>query len=224
MSRFSVQARGSRRRGLVGDERRAELTYASILCRRVTGDHPRRVNVPSTLAGGGILGVMVNVSAELADLDRAVYGAIAATETPTLDRAMRTLASAADYSRLSMAAAAALAVGAGPAGRRAAVGGLAAGAPGGVLAAVAVPAAVVTLLVKPIAHRRRPDRAGASVPSQRHVPMPTSRSFPSGHSAAAMAFAAAASRWVPAAGAPLYGLAALVSYSRVHTGVHFPGD
>jgi membrane-associated phospholipid phosphatase len=173
------------------------------------------VNVSATLAGGGILGVMVNLSAELADLDRAVYGAIAATETPTLDRAMRTLARAADYSRLSMASAAALALGAGPSGRRAAVGGL---------AAVAATSAVVNLVVKPVAHRRRPDRAGASVPSQRHVPMPTSRSFPSGHSAAAMAFAAGASRWVPAAGAPLYALAALVSYSRVHTGVHFPGD
>ena len=39
-----------------------------------------------------------------------------------------------------------------------------------------------------------------------------------------MAFAAAASRWMPAAGAPLYALAGLVSYSRVHSGVHFPGD
>jgi membrane-associated phospholipid phosphatase len=26
------------------------------------------------------------------------------------------------------------------------------------------------------------------------------------------------------AGVPLYGLAALVAYSRIHTGVHFPGD
>jgi undecaprenyl-diphosphatase len=39
-----------------------------------------------------------------------------------------------------------------------------------------------------------------------------------------MAFATAASRWVPAAGAPLYSLAGLVAYSRVHSGVHFPGD
>jgi membrane-associated phospholipid phosphatase len=161
---------------------------------------------------------MVKVSAELAELaglDEAVYAAIAGTETPTLDRAMRTLAGAADYSRLSMAAAAALALRGGPRGRRAAAGGL---------AAVAATSAVVNLVIKPLAHRRRPDRAGASVPSARHVPMPMSRSFPSGHSAAAMAFAAAASRWVPGAGAPLYALAALVSYSRIHTGVHFPGD
>src|SRR6202012_3663142 len=65
-------------------------------------------------------GVMTNVSTELAGLDQAVYAAIAATDTPTLDRAMRTLAQAADHSRLSMAAAAVLALragGAGPAGR-----------------------------------------------------------------------------------------------------------
>jgi undecaprenyl-diphosphatase len=158
---------------------------------------------------------MANVRAELAGLDQAVYAAIAGADTPTLDRAMRTLAGAADHSRLSMVAAAALAVGAGAPGRRAAAGGL---------AAVAVTSAVVNLAMKPLARRRRPDRVGASVPSQRHVPMPASRSFPSGHSAAAMAFAAAASRWMPTAGGPLYALAGLVSYSRIHTGVHFPGD
>jgi len=171
--------------------------------------------VTTTVSGAAILSVVANLPAELDALDRAVYGAIATSETPTLDRAMRTLASAADHSRLSMAAAVVLAVGGGAPGRRAAAGGL---------VAVAVTSAAVNLVIKPVAHRRRPDRAGASVPSQRHVPMPASRSFPSGHSAAAMAFATAASRWVPAAGAPLYALAGLVSYSRVHSGVHFPGD
>jgi undecaprenyl-diphosphatase len=31
-------------------------------------------------------------------------------------------------------------------------------------------------------------------------------------------------RELPAAGVPLQSLAALVGYSRVHTGVHYPGD
>src|ERR1700734_304934 len=119
MSRVSVHVRGSRRRGGPMDERRAELTSVNIKRGRVTGDHPGRVNVRASR--WGILGVMANVSAELADLDRAVYEAIAATGTPTLDRGMRTLARAADYSRLSMAAAAALALRGGPSGRRAAV-------------------------------------------------------------------------------------------------------
>ena len=54
--------------------------------------------------------------------------------------------------------------------------------------------------------------------------MPTSRSFPSGHSAAAFAFATGVGHVSPAAAVPLRALAALVAYSRVHTGVHYPGD
>jgi membrane-associated phospholipid phosphatase len=62
------------------------------------------------------------------------------------------------------------------------------------------------------------------VPVDRHVRMPISSSFPSGHSAAAFAFATGVGRVSPIAAAPLYGLATLVAYSRVHTGVHYPGD
>jgi undecaprenyl-diphosphatase len=152
---------------------------------------------------------------ELARLDSAVYAAIAGAPTPRLDDALRLLAAAADYSRLSIATAAVMGLTGGTAGRRASVGGL---------ASVAVTSAVVNLLVKPLGRRRRPDRSAASVPLARQVPMPDSRSFPSGHTAAAVAFASGASRSLPAVGAPLYVLAALVSYSRVHTGVHFPGD
>ena len=54
--------------------------------------------------------------------------------------------------------------------------------------------------------------------------MPSSRSFPSGHTAAAFAFATGVGHASPAAAVPLRALAALVGYSRVHTGVHYPGD
>jgi undecaprenyl-diphosphatase len=54
--------------------------------------------------------------------------------------------------------------------------------------------------------------------------MPTSTSFPSGHSASAFAFATAVGSEVPALAVPLRALAAAVAYSRVHTGVHYPGD
>lgn len=54
--------------------------------------------------------------------------------------------------------------------------------------------------------------------------MPGSRSFPSGHTAAAVAFARGVGRQLPQARLPLEALAALVGYSRVHTGVHYPGD
>ena len=54
--------------------------------------------------------------------------------------------------------------------------------------------------------------------------MPVSQSFPSRHSAAAFAFAFGVGHVSPAAAVPLRGLAPLVAYSRVHTGVHYPAD
>jgi undecaprenyl-diphosphatase len=152
---------------------------------------------------------------DAARIDVALYAAIAQTATPALDRAMARLSHAADYSRLSLAAAAALAAAGGRTGRRAAAHGL---------AAVGVTASVVNLVAKPLGGRRRPDRAAQRVPVARHVPMPASTSFPSGHAAAAFAFATGVGHVLPAAAIPLHGLAALVAYSRVHTGVHYPGD
>jgi undecaprenyl-diphosphatase len=152
---------------------------------------------------------------ELERLDVATYAAIASTPTPRLDQAMARFSRAADYSRLSLAAAAGLALFGGSEGRRAAVAGL---------ASVAVTATVVNVAVKPLARRRRPDRLVHEVPIARHVPMPSSRSFPSGHSAAAFAFASGAGDAMPAASLPLHALAGAVAYSRVHTGVHWPLD
>jgi undecaprenyl-diphosphatase len=54
--------------------------------------------------------------------------------------------------------------------------------------------------------------------------MPDSTSFPSGHSASAFAFAEGVSTAAPALGVPVRLLAVAVAYSRVHTGVHYPGD
>ena len=150
--------------------------------------------------------------ADVTRLDLAVYEAIAATPTPTLDRAMNRLTRAANHSKLSLAAAAVMAGVGGRPGRRAAATGL---------ASLAATSAVVNLGVKLAARRRRPH---GEVPLARQVPMPTSRSFPSGHSAAAFAFATGVADVSPAAAIPLRALAAVVAYSRVHTGVHFPGD
>ena len=155
------------------------------------------------------------ILADLASIDRAVYTAIARTETPSLDRAMRRLSSAADYSKLSLTAAGALTLCGGSRGRGAAVSGL---------ASVAVTATVVNTLIKPLGRRRRPDQAAEDIPLERRGRMPSSRSFPSGHTAAAVAFAHGVSRVMPWAGVPLHALAAAVGYSRVHTGVHYPGD
>ena len=148
-------------------------------------------------------------------LDVAIYAAVAATSTPNLDAAMSRLTRAANYSRLSVGSAALLAVAGGRTGRRAA---------GRGLASLAVTATVVNVAIKPLARRRRPDRVAGDVPLARHVRMPVSRSFPSGHAAAAFGFAAGVGEVLPVVAVPLRALAALVGYSRVHTGVHYPGD
>jgi membrane-associated phospholipid phosphatase len=90
--------------------------------------------------------------------------------------------------------------------------------------AIGVTSALVNLAVKSAWARQRPDRAGAGVPVWRNVRMPASTSFPSGHAASGFAFAAAIGRDQPWLGLALRFLAAAVGYSRVHTGVHYPGD
>ncbi len=152
---------------------------------------------------------------QLGEVDRAMYQAIASTPTPALDKPLRRLSRAADNSRLWLTTAGVLAVAGGPRGRRAAVRGV---------LAIGVTSAVVNLAIKPLAYRTRPDRAGAGVPGVRQVAMPGSTSFPSGHSASAFAFATALSRERPWVALGTGFLASAVAYSRVHTGVHYPGD
>ena len=148
-------------------------------------------------------------------LDGATYAAIAATPTPVLDGVFRGLSRSADHWKLWLGSAAVLAVAGGRRGRRSAVNGI---------AAMAVSSTVVNAALKPLGDRRRPDRTWHEVPLARHVSMPASTSFPSGHAAAAAAFATGVATATPEAGLPLGAAAALVAYSRVHTGVHYPVD
>ena len=152
---------------------------------------------------------------ELGAVDRAIYSAVASTPTPSLDKPLRRLSNAANDSRLWLAIATGFAVAGGGTGRRAAVRGT---------LAIGVTSALVNLAVKSAWSRQRPDRAGAGVPFQRNVRMPTSTSFPSGHAASGFAFAAAIGRDQPGLGLALGFVAAAVAYSRVHTGVHYPSD
>ncbi len=148
-------------------------------------------------------------------VDAAVYGAIAAAETPRLDRAMRSLSRAADHGKLWLGAAGLIALAGGPGGRAAARRGL---------LSLGVASAAANLVGKPLTTRRRPERRELDELRSRHVPMPATSSFPSGHSASAFAFATGAGAAAPALSAPLRALATLVGYSRVHTGVHYPAD
>ncbi|MFE7855498.1 phosphatase PAP2 family protein [Streptomyces sp. NPDC101209] len=151
---------------------------------------------------------------DLAALDQALYEAVTVTSTPTLDVALRRLSAAADHSKISFAVAGALALWPGSTRRAAALG----------VAAIGVASATANLLGKRLVRRPRPHRAEDSPFPGRHVPMPESASFPSGHTASAVAFAAAVGTAFPAATVPLGLLACAVGYSRVHTGVHYPGD
>src|SRR5215208_1480136 len=152
---------------------------------------------------------------QLQALDAVIYAAVAATPTPTFDRALGALSRAADNSRLWIGAAALLATAGGPPGLRDATSGI---------TSLGVTSALVNIGLKPLGRRRRPDRVGAAVPVTRHVSMPRSTSFPSGHSASAFAFASGVGASLPIAGMPLRAVAALVAYSRLHTGVHYPAD
>jgi membrane-associated phospholipid phosphatase len=152
---------------------------------------------------------------DLSAVDHAVYQAIASTSTPTIDVPLRHLSDAANRSLIWVGAAGMLACLGGARGRRAAVDGL---------AAVGVSSAVVNVGLKQLAERTRPDRDSAGVIRPRHTAMPRSSSFPSGHSASGFAFATAIGREIPTLAIPLRVLAAAVAYSRVHSGVHYPGD
>ena len=143
-------------------------------------------------------------------VDRGLLQRSARTRTPGLDRALVGVTRAATYSRLWLLIAGGLAA-TGAEGRRAA---------GRGVLAIAIAATLANGPAKLLVRRRRPT-------SLRHVPLlatPRSSSFPSGHSASAFAFATATSAEIPLLGPALLPLAAVVAYSRVYTGVHYPSD
>ncbi|MCX6373091.1 MAG: phosphatase PAP2 family protein [Actinobacteria bacterium] len=152
---------------------------------------------------------------ELVELDVAVYQAVEATPTPLIDVPLKRLSNLANHAQLYAGLAALLFAVGGPKGRRAAVTGL---------AAVGLNSAIVNIPMKFAGRRPRPERGAVHFVEARHVRMPTSTSFPSGHSASGFAFAAGVAEALPALGVPLRALATVVAYSRVHSGVHYPGD
>lgn len=144
-------------------------------------------------------------------LDRRLMRRSFGARSPALDRALIATTRAADYSRLWLVLAGALAVFGGRPGRRAA---------GRGLIALALAAAAANGPAKLLVRRRRP----SSHRRPTLIRTPRSTSFPSGHTAAAFAFATGASTELPALAPVLVPLAGAVAYSRVHTGVHYPSD
>jgi membrane-associated phospholipid phosphatase len=157
----------------------------------------------------------VRLLRQLGRLDRTAYRAVAEMSTPVLDGPLRRVSDFANFSKPWFLIAAALAVFGGPRGRRAAATGV---------AAIALTSFVVNQPLKLVGERRRPDRTRLRVPESRWVKMPSSTSFPSGHSGSAAAFAVAVSDVLPGLRLPLRTAAAIVAFSRIYTGVHYPGD
>ena len=91
------------------------------------------------------------------------------------------------------------------------------------VASQGVSSLVVNTAVKQAFGRVRPDMA--NLQSHRRLRRePGTLSFPSGHSSSAAAFATGVALEAPVAGLVLAPLALGVGYSRVHVGVHYPGD
>jgi membrane-associated phospholipid phosphatase len=144
-------------------------------------------------------------------LDRRLMRLSFGARSSAVDRSLVAITRAASYSQLWLLIAGALAVFGGRQGRRAA---------GRGLIAIAIAAVVANGPGKMLVRRRRP--SSRSRPTL--IRMPRSTSFPSGHTAAAFAFASAASIELPVMAPALLPLAGAVAYSRVHTGVHYPSD
>ena len=122
--------------------------------------------------------IMARVLRRLGRLDHSAYQSVAAMSTPLLDRPLRHVSDFADLSKPWLLVAAALALFGGTRGRRAATTGI---------VAIGLNSLLVNQLMKLVGERRRPDRTQLGVPESRWVLMPSSTSFPSGHSASAAA-------------------------------------
>ncbi|WP_348788114.1 phosphatase PAP2 family protein [Leifsonia sp. NPDC080035] len=148
----------------------------------------------------------------IARIDEAVARRINARRTgPAADAFWRLFTGAADHGKLWFAAAGVLV----------ALGKPKAAARG--LASLGLASLVANVVGKRLLGGQRP--ALTSIPVSRRLDRsPTSPSFPSGHTASAVAFTTGVALGSPAAGAALAPLAAGVGYSRLHTGAHWFSD
>jgi len=170
---------------------------------------------PQSIASGRLRATTVRGLRVLGRWDRAAYRQVAEMSTPVLDNPLRRLSHFANHSKPWFLVAGVLAAVGGQQGRRAAATGV---------AAIGITSLVVNQPMKLAGDRARPDRDGVGVPQERWVRMPTSSSFPSGHSASAAAFAVAVGDVMPSMRWPLRVAGGLVAFSRVYVGVHYPAD
>ena len=147
------------------------------------------------------------------NLDARLHAYVGGLPSSPADRWLRRLTRSANHGRLWLVLGGLLAFRRG-ALRRGALRGL---------GSMAITSALVNVVLKTVFRRGRPDQT--ELRSERALRRsPTSSSFPSGHSASAAAFVTGLAMESLPAGAALAPVGLAVGYSRVHVGVHFPGD
>ena len=150
----------------------------------------------------------------LVKADLAAFRRVARIQSPTFDRTLPVLSTAANHSALWMLLGAGLATWGGRFGKRAAIRGL---------GSVAVTSTLVSGGLKHLFRRPRP--ALRDIPLARRLTrQPLTTSFPSGHAASAGAFVVGVASEAPSLGPPVAALGGAVAFSRVYTGVHYPID
>ncbi|MFF1721137.1 phosphatase PAP2 family protein [Streptomyces sviceus] len=150
---------------------------------------------------------------DVQEVDGALTRRAASRIPPGVAKVLSAVEEAAESSKLWCGAAAVMAWKGGGRGRRAAAAGL---------AALAVAQLVSNGLCKQLAGRPRPPAEW--IPHDEVADRPDSSSFPSGHTAAAVAFTAAVAPTWPAAGALCALPATMVAVERVQSGAHYPSD
>ncbi|MGW0838942.1 phosphatase PAP2 family protein [Streptomyces sp. NPDC002787] len=153
------------------------------------------------------------MSAELRAGDRWLAKRMAALNPVFVGKPLSAVEEAAQRAKLWCGAAGAMALWGGGRGRRAAAAGV---------AAMTVAQLASNAVCKQLADRRRPPKEW--FPHGEVDDRPDSSSFPSGHTAAAVAFTAAVAPSWPSAGVLCAIPAALVAVERVQSGAHYPSD
>jgi undecaprenyl-diphosphatase len=151
--------------------------------------------------------------AALCHVDHRLTRHMAAWDSAWARRLLPPMEEAAEHTKLWWAVAVVMAVSGGWRGRGAAAAGI---------GAMAVAEVLSNGIVKQLVERRRPPKDW--IPQDDVEDRPDSSSFPSGHTAAAVAFTAAVTPSWPWVGAACAAATALVAIERVHTGAHYLSD
>lgn len=149
----------------------------------------------------------------LSAVDRRLIHRLTRAQHVRRDLLLRALSFSANHSKLWILIAGMMSLTGGRAGRRAAIRGV---------IGIAIASATVNGPIKLVARRERPEPGLHRHPPP--IPLPASSSFPSGHTASAVAYAVGTARDAPGMFLLLGPLAAIVGYSRVRLRVHYPLD